>query len=819
MEIQTPTDQVPTLVEPANPSVKELSEPAVITTGIKDGGLEMATPNYNLFEYGVGTSMNITELVSRRHEIAAFQVGPNGTTYYEDVVDRGWLFLKMPSLEQRLKGVAGFKVSLRFTVEVLQEPHSSGSVRLSFQPMAGQAGYDRSVTHAGRFQLPSVVLDYSNANMVTLEVEHCHVLDYIPMSIAKLHEPKLGKLCLAQEHFHSAIDSSTLAGHMYVQVTKLEVVGSAAPIDGTTNLPLVLGPALGAVLPATQAGIGVVGKEMQQEAKGGVISTVVSGLAQTARMVSPLIPGIAGPIIGATSWGLQLLAGGLRAFGYSEPQVTATPTKCWVLQEPNVNNCNNPGLYHNLGAMADNYVAVSADLGDATVEGNADPMAMDYVLTKPGLLTRGQWTNTTVRGNALYAVPLSPMAMYYRSASNDVGSLPLVRGTFNPNSASFIEMAPVGYFSQMFRNFRGGFRFRLKVCATKYHRGRLALVFQPAPKHDHSTTFDMPFITNGRIDDATMICDISEQCEFVFDTPYQSPTPYTKVEDAFGMFYVMVYDKLAGPAVVAPTVGYTLSVEALTGFELAGPTTPWMPLSPSVVSGDYQFVKKVDQSGGVVQMMPAEFTHGEYITSLKQLLMLPQRWGLNHVEESRTVIGSKYIFPLPSWSDVQTTELDFSPGYQAGKYALTYHNLISVCYLFWRGGTVYCATNTEHHHTMIRICSSRDRAGQADRVTAENCSNTIVSGAMDMPYAKLPYYSNTVKSVACITEPGYNNIDGYLQPSAYAEYIAGVQNQGLTIKAADDAQLGMWLGVPPLTLPCWSSDGYRARIDFVFTHG
>ena len=87
---------------------------------------------------------------------------------------------------------------------------------------------------------------------------------------------------------------------------------------------------------------------------------------------------------------------------------------------------------------------------------------MDYVLGTPAWVGTYKWNDTDLVGNNIYSVMLNPSIF---TTDDPVGG-----GKFT---------TPLSYFSTMFKQWRGGFKFKFKFVKTEFHSGRIMVTFVP----------------------------------------------------------------------------------------------------------------------------------------------------------------------------------------------------------------------------------------------------------------------------------------------------------------------------------------------------
>jgi hypothetical protein len=137
--------------------------------------------------------------------------------------------------------------------------------------------------------------------------------------------------------------------------------------------------------------------------------------------------------------------------------------------------------------------------GGAAAGEESDEMSFNYILTRWSLiLPYRQWSPTNGAGTILCTIPVTPQAFYYRGAD-----------------VSFFRPTWVGSLAWMFRAWRGSLVYKVQVVASKFHQGRLQIVYRPST----SAFGALPSTMLKNI-----ILDLSERTEVTFTVGYAAPT-------------------------------------------------------------------------------------------------------------------------------------------------------------------------------------------------------------------------------------------------------------------------------------------------------
>jgi hypothetical protein len=588
---------------------------------------------------------------------------------------------------------------------------------------------------------------------------------------------------------------------------------------------------------------------MLVEAKAtGAISKFANATADTVSTLSTNLPSLAS-IGGPTAWFLRLIAKTASSFGYSKPNVESQPVKHW--RTDNINEMNvdvpNPSLV--VGAFQTNRLRVDSTLGGTDV----DEMAFSHVLSQYSQIFLGSVNTLDSTGTTLYASNNTLMNYWFRSTTARPGgnlSIPS-RSTATVNA---VQPSALCYFGSMFRQWRGGLRYRITFAKTKFHAGRIMLAFIPSPKPgaDYGTLTDITAeipesyaVVGGTMPQPfgyTMMLDLRDQSVFEFEVPYLSPVLYTSVYGSTGSLSMTVVDPLIANGEAATSVDYLIEVCAMDDFEFAIPAPPVLTPLPNVTSG---VGFPTPQSGLAVEnnRQVCEYTVGEKLVSLKQLIMMPTYTAYDAANLAVSVTSLPFWWFFPRW-------IPALPMVNPNSVWLGLHRggLVAACYAFVHGSTnihVYNDVSGASGVTMGIMADPYDGAGTALSEAPDVwnrgkafASRVLYHTAADVLHAILPQHSNVaritidnvfdaIQSTGRNFTPGVRNIQYPNAGNAISEnpvvsaYDLVVRNSSgatrridIGVAAGDDARAACYVGVPPILLfasaQIASSDNYLA---------
>ncbi len=367
--------------------------------------------------------------------------------------------------------------------------------------------------------------------------------------------------------------------------------------------------------------------------EGGAISKPASAVANVASYLTK-VP-VIGPFARATQIGATAIGSIARIFGFT-----------------NVPVIDNVHGYQPMNApmLASGHIgtAVQKFTLDPKQELSLDPslhglhpqdeLSIPYIKSKESYFGSGTWSTTSNVDDLLLAVRISP-ALYQRA--NIQNSVPTTVG-------QRVYPTPLSYMANMFYNWRGSLVIRIKIVATKFHKGRLKISYDP--RNDISTT-------NPDINTVyTHVVDIGEEDDIEFEVPYHQDTPWLLLDKSLG-------DNWKTTSGLAPRIGTDnglLTVRVLN--TLTAPAAGTIRVLAFVRGGDdLEYANPTDHIGGEgTNRVPSFFAlQAEDITSIVPNLYTvgtktqphPERYGQNFGEaiNSLRAIIHRYMTHDTTW--------------------------------------------------------------------------------------------------------------------------------------------------------------------------
>jgi len=253
-------------------------------------------------------------------------------------------------------------------------------------------------------------------------------------------------------------------------------------------------------------------------------------------------------------------AKGARAMGFGTPLVPPDPPIATTIVMAAAGHCDDQLRAVHLGssATASRVVAMS---------GGIDEMSIGYVASQYSLLANYTFASTRVASDQLAIIPVDP------SYNGPSGTVNFATGDI-PTTLSWVS-AP-------FRYWRGGIKYRVTVCGSKYHSGRIRIVFEPAVATVNSA---VTLATGTHC--FNEVIDIGERTVVEFEVPWSGSAPWgivrnsptyttggtinsaTGLSTAIGQLFILCETPLTSIAAPAPSIQLVVEVAGGADYELA----------------------------------------------------------------------------------------------------------------------------------------------------------------------------------------------------------------------------------------------------------
>lgn len=507
----------------------------------------------------------------------------------------------------------------------------------------------------------------------------------------------------------------------------------------------------------------------------GPISSVASGIAFVSSLLTS-IPEIE-PFARATQIGASAVGAIAKVFGYTNVPVIADIHGYTPMNGPMLASANIGTPVQKLTLDPKQELSI-----DPSLHGLAkyDELSLPYLLRKESYFGYSTWSTSNTIDHLLLAVRVTPSLLATVDLNNGVPAV-VGRRVYN---------TPTSYIGNLFKNWRGSMVLRIKVVATKFHKGRLKIQYDPRGDLT-SAAADVNSVY-------TQIIDIGEEDDVELEIPYHQPYPWcytdTSLNDNWnqgadlqrrdrvdnGMLTIRVLTTLSAPSTGAIRV--LAFVRGGHDLEFANPK------NYIGYEGDYTEPSFFElQAEDITSIVPNKYVvgtpskphperyaqnFGEAIGSLRVLLhrymTLDTVTFTNYIPDGFNVFGrSTRIMPHtpgfdPAWGNITQSQKVVGAGNANYCYAsMTHVPYVSGMYLGYRGGMNYNFTPTADGYgplSDIRFTRSQtiDNNANARWGTVEPLNDTASASTKAWWFNKANTLADSLGGLA-ITSTNTNN--------------------------------------------------------------
>lgn len=234
----------------------------------------------------------------------------------------------------------------------------------------------------------------------------------------------------------------------------------------------------------------------------GSISKPATAVASIASMLTH-VPGL-GKFATATQIGASAVAKVAAMFGYTNPPNINNVEPMYLMSAPHLATAEISVPYQKLAL--DPKTELSLDPSPFGLP-NTDELCLNYLKKREGWVGSTTWSTSDNIDTKLWTNIVTPTL----STSIALGS---------PTKGWRVYHTPLSYLSALFKCWRGTLKLRMKIVKSKYHRGRLRIVYDPLASTSASPNLNEVY---------TKIVDISETDDVVLEIPYRQATSWLQV--------------------------------------------------------------------------------------------------------------------------------------------------------------------------------------------------------------------------------------------------------------------------------------------------
>lgn len=640
------------------------------------------------------------------------------------------IFNANPIVADKANNFTYMKADVVITLKVNASPFTSGAINIAYTPMYNELRdifkYS-NITLQGMTSYPNATLYLDQSDSIEMRVPFIS-----PYDTFFLHEPnfEFGQVLISELTPLRNGDGTNIDVNIFARFENVSVsVPTDKVIQTSTEFPLVrLDRAIDAINSSnvdkreaiarveriiTKLDLTAQSGSQPETQRKGLVEKVAGTVGDMGEALST-IPGISA-FAKPVSWIARTVQGVASVFGWSKP--VTTDGVSIMARVPGYNMVNSEGCDTNqsLGLAHDQGILPHGALFE-----NVDEMALSYVLGRQNCVGVGTWNASDNSGDLIRAFRVGPKLF--------IDSTPMQLGSFD-------------YTCNLFEKWRGGINLSLTLVKTKFHAGRLAIVYCPggAPPNNLgsllSTNYNIIVDLNEISTDDGTNAQISMNIPYVLNRPYLDNT--ISSDAAIGVY---VLNPLKQPTGCADSIDLLWWKCAGEDFEVSVPggqfqLAPWADQASGYTDNEVNSLNLEAQAGfneietNVYQIMPGQTTKGrleqavcaigEKVDSLRSLT---KRFG-------KIALRGSLITSYPS----------------SDSAVLSPREAVLMLYRFFYGGVRYKFPLSESEAININYASTKSTVKFGNYLAHSIYSNPIeVSGNINnLAEVEVPFFSNT----------------------------------------------------------------------------
>ncbi len=633
--------------------------------------------------------ISLGAFLARPTLIDTFSWTTSDTVSIKNTIKPWYLFLNNSVILRKLHNFAFLRARLHIKVVINATPFQYGLLRTSYEPLVGNVSTKVKTSPTGTVaatlttysQMPGFNVIPANNSGGEMVLPFLYPQNFVNLTSATDIQ-NLGTLYYA---IYAPLRVAVTGGSTSVTVRTYAWMEDVTLMGSTTKLALQ-------------------GKDEYDEKKG-VVSKPAAAVAAAADMLSsiPLI----GPFARATSIGATAVSTIAKIFGYTNTPVIADIHGYQPMNAPMLASGHIGTPLQKLALDPKQELSI-----DPTLHGLSphDELSFKAFLSREAYVASIAWSTADTVDTQLHNMRINPQLCNTEQLLNGA----TLKGYR-------VWDTPMSYLSRIFTHWRGDIIVRIKIVATKFHKGRLKIQYDPIA--------DLSTISAGENETYTQILDIEDGDDVEITIPYHQATAFLKSPrdtnpmwtpgnanaPAYGtdngILSVRVLNTLVAPA--SGTVNFLVFVRAGDNFEFANPSdhiggnslgNGWTPSFFSLQGQDTVDIETQKiRFGDETQNHPERYAlnFGEPVGSLRNLLHRSQVWNTVPVTTSTAnqfnlIAKTVNRIPTPNGfnpnaittaSKLLTTG---STNYQFGNMPLITY--ITSCFAGYRGSVNYSVT-------------------------------------------------------------------------------------------------------------------------------
>jgi hypothetical protein len=619
------------------------------------------------FSTGQHNFLRIEDYLARPLEIATLSIAPGANlTFQTEIWD---LFLDHPSVRAKIRNYAYLRGNLNVRVAISGSPFHYSKFLVSYQPYAAynetMKYHETQFAGTGRFQ--ALMYLSQSPNVGYMDVGDNQPLDMeLPFICAQPMLRLFNDSPLTIPIGGSFQDAENL-GKLYVMSINPVESASATPTSVSvfiyawmTNVEL--GCPTGTVIAIeTEA-------DMGDERRVGPIEYYASKAAAGLDLMGQ-IPFLT-PFTATASMVAKVASNVASLFGFSKPSLISAPLR--VKNQPFQNGAVTTGSDTTLKISLDPLQEMPVD--SSVVACDDDDMAIANIVKRESLFDSVPWLSTDLPlVTSIWIAPVTPS---------------ISKRNFVIGTTYTVQPTPLQYVADCFNYWRGDITYRVEIVASQYHRGKLAIYYEP--NVPQNVTIDTDLDVNKQY---MKIIDIQEVRDIEFTVQWAFPKAWARTstvsvdidlgdigfgandwfEQANGYLAFVPFTALQSPDGSDISINVYVKSDNMCFNRLKGPSTIVRPTTEA------DMPERVVLNPSSASMMHISEMHfGETPLSFRALL---KRY--DHVIEPYAATGAATNNVMLLRENIYPAPL---PNYSGGTSRFNLYHYLRYAYLGLRGG-------------------------------------------------------------------------------------------------------------------------------------
>lgn len=308
-------------------------------------------------------------------------------------------------------------------------------------------------------------------------------------------------------------------------------------------------------------------------AKAVLQSGVISGPASAVANISKSLANV--PVIGkwakATSIGASAVSGIASLFGFTDVPVIRDVEPLKNLPFHSLTSAHIGEPVTKLTLDPKNEVSIDTSIIGAHTD---DELTISKFIDRYAVVGVATWSATATPDSFLWSSRVQPTTINSETIPN--------------NGAYRIQCTPMGLTSVLFKYWRGSITYKITAIASKFHRGRYVISWDPNGSNSSVTSYVGTCFTK--------VVDIAEETEIEVTIPFMQPQPFNRCNDNYsasqgvtplsnlggesnGVMNIQVFTQQTSPVATSP-IYLIVSVKGGPDLEFALPRAIRANLSP-----------------------------------------------------------------------------------------------------------------------------------------------------------------------------------------------------------------------------------------------